>query len=97
MRELIEKAREELTRRVLAGEYSNLRIEEYKGDNGYLCDVYFSIDGYDFHYGISAGSHICDHSSITLIGLFNQEVIDHFTSIFNGTSNSKGVEPSIYK
>ena len=89
MRKLIEKAQEELTRRILAEEYEMISIEQNKSLS-YVCDVAFKIDNYRFDY-VVAETFICDHSEIQ-ISENRQPIIDHFIKKFNEKFNSDEIK-----
>ena len=89
MRNLIEKAQKELTRRVLAEEYEVVSLRSSSSDS-YVCEAVFKIDGYIFHYTI-AETFICDRSTIQ-ISDDSQPIIDHFLKKFNEKFNSDEIK-----
>ena len=90
MKNLIEQAKNEFIRRILADEYELIRLEEYSLGS-YIFEVYFSVDEYTFQYAI-AKDFICDHSQYRFLGDEQEKIIDHFFKKFNDSFNSEEIK-----
>lgn len=87
MKKQIENLREQLKKRILAGEYEVLEINR-SSTSGYLVGIAIRVDGVEFEYTVGKGL-LCDLSNLSFFSSKDKDVINHFLTVYEETFNTE--------
>ena len=87
MKEQIENLREQLSKRILAGEYEVFRINKATHSD-YLVDITIYVDDVEFQYAVGKDL-LCDHSLLKLFNSDEEYIVNHFLNVYDKTFNTE--------
>lgn len=90
MKELIKELKKEFKHKILAREYSVIKLD-VSTSHGYVSEIELQVGGVLFRYTVS-NTFLCDHSDLKLINSRDLKIVNHFLKLHNEKFNSKEIK-----